>query len=78
MMRLMKSSPLGVLRQLRRLEHDDLAALGVAEVVNELVDQDPVVDVERVLHGGGRDVERLEHERPDQDGDKQRHTQEDR
>jgi hypothetical protein len=55
----------------------DVARLDGAEVVDDLVDQDLVADVERVLHGGGRYVERLDHERLDQQGDGQRDHEED-
>ena len=51
---------------------------GVAEVVDELVDQHPVVDVEGVLHRPGRDEERLQHERPHQERHEDRHAQQDR
>src|SRR5580692_10576960 len=47
-------------------ELDDLAPLRVAEVGGELVDQHPVADQQRVLHGVGRDEERLHQERLDQ------------
>ena len=49
------------------VEDDDVAALDVAQVVDDLVDQHPVADLQRVLHRPGRDVERLDQERLEQD-----------
>ena len=66
------------LRRARRIpralavEHDHVAALDRAEVIDELVDQDLVPDVERVLHRGGRDEERLHHVGLDHQHDRQR------
>ncbi len=65
----------GRLRQRRRVlletravdvEDDDLPALHIAEVVDHLVDQHPVVDLERLLHRPGRNVERLHHKALDE------------
>ena len=56
----------------RGVEDDDVASVHVVEVVAELVDQDPVADHQRRLHRPGRDVERLEQERLDQERDRQR------
>ncbi len=56
----------------RRLEHDDVAAVHVVQLVRELVDEDAVVDLERRHHRLGRDVERLEQERLDQQRDDER------
>src|SRR2546423_14103092 len=61
----------------RRVEHDDLAPTRIAEVVDQLVDENPVVDVERVLHRLRRDVERLQHEGPDENRDHDGHTEQD-
>jgi len=69
----------------RSLEHDDLAAVRVTEVIDQLVDQDPVIGMvaraavtgratlQRVLHRGRWDVERLDQERLDQQRQHQRH-----
>src|SRR3712207_8333038 len=51
----------------RRLEDDDLAALRFTEVVDELVDQDPIVDQQRPLHRLRWNEERLQDEHPHQD-----------
>src|SRR3954447_18133027 len=60
----------------RLLEHDDVAALDVVELVAEAVDDDPVVAVrladERGLHRRGGDPERREQERADDQRDQQR------
>ena len=60
------------------LEHDDVAAVHVVEVVAELVDQHPVALLQGGLHRGRRDVEGLEQERlhdqrHDQGADDHRH-----
>ena len=47
---------------LGQLEHHDVAPVDVVEVVAELVDEHPVALLERGLHRGRRDVERLEEE----------------
>ena len=73
-----------VLRRIHRVaEHDDVAALRVAErddlllddrqpdAVGELVDQDEVADLERRPHRRRRDLERLGHERAQQEHDQQ-------
>ena len=61
------------------VEHDDLAAADVAEVVDELVDEHPVADREGLLHRARRDVERLDEERLDDqcqhEGDDDEHRQ---
>ena len=61
------------------LEHDDVAPLGVVEPVGELLDDDAVVDCERVLHRRGRDVEDLDDERAENErqpeGDQQQDGQ---
>ncbi len=54
------------------VEHDDVAAVDRAEVIDQLVDQDLVPDVERVLHRRGRDVEGLDHVGLDDQHDDQR------
>ena len=56
----------------RRLEHHDVAAVRVAEVVAELVDEHAVADLERRDHRRRRDVEGLEDERPHDERDQQR------
>src|SRR5690606_14757629 len=43
------------------VEHDDIAAFDVAELVDQFVDQHPVPDEEGLLHRPGRDVEGLDH-----------------
>ena len=69
------------LRRARRIpralavEHDHVAALDRAEVIDELVDQDLVPDVERVLHRRGRDEERLHHVGLDHQHDRQRENE---
>src|SRR5918994_2513036 len=50
---------------LRRMEDDDVPDLGVGEVVEEAVHQDPLADVERGLHRLGRDLVGLDNERLD-------------
>ena len=62
----------------RRLEHDDVAAVHRVQLVRELVDDDPVVGLERRDHRLRRDVERLEEERLDQQRDGERADDEDR
>ena len=54
------------------LEHDDVAAVDVVEVVAQLVDEHAVADLERRHHRLRRDVERLEQERLDDDRDDDR------
>jgi hypothetical protein len=46
------------------VEDDDLTAEDVTEVVDQLVDQHPVAQLQRLLHGAGRDVERPDRGRP--------------
>ena len=60
------------------LEHDDVAAVQVVEVVAQLVDEDPVTDLEGRLHRRRRDVERLEQEGLDDDRDDDRDDDQDR
>ena len=43
-----------------------------AQMVDDLVDEHPVADLEGVLHRGGRDVERLDHEGLDDEREHQR------
>ncbi len=50
-------------------EDDDVTALDAAEPVGELLDQDPVGDVEGGLHGTGGDVEGLNEEGLEDDGE---------
>jgi hypothetical protein len=40
--------------------------------VEELVHEDVVADQQRVFHGAGRDLERLDDQGPDDEGDQQR------
>ena len=60
LMRSLISRPAGSPR--RPLEHDEVAPVHVVELVAQLVDEDPVVDLERGHHRLGRDVERLDEE----------------
>src|SRR6266568_260660 len=77
--------PAGQRRGLRRdrvpgavaVEHDDVAAMDRPEVVDELVDQHLVADFQRVLHRRRRNVERLDHEALDEQGQDQREDQQD-
>jgi hypothetical protein len=39
-----------------RMEHDDVAAIGIAKFVVHAIDQDSLADVERRLHGFARDA----------------------
>ena len=48
----------------RRIENDDFPAVRIPEVVRQLVDQDPVVDVQRVRHGRRRHVIGLQNKGP--------------
>ena len=57
-------------------EHDDVAAFDVAEAVRQPVDQDPIVLDQRRDPWTGRDVERLDQERLDDDGDDERRDRE--
>ena len=55
-------------------ENDDVAAIDVDDVGDELVHDDAVVDLQGVLHRSGRDIERADQEgfgqkRDDQGGD---------
>ena len=55
---------------------DHVAAIGAAAApVGDLLDQDPVVDHEARLHRLRGDVERLEEERLDHEGEHERHRQ---
>ncbi len=59
----------------RVVEHDDVPALRLrAEPRGELVDQDPVPDPDRLLHGAGRDHEGLHEERLEDQGYEDRDT----
>src|SRR5918994_6705125 len=51
---------------LHALKDDDVATLGLPEAVDELVDEDPVADLQRRYHALRRYVERFENERPDE------------
>ena len=55
-----------------RLEDDDVAALVVAEDRRELVHENELVRLERVLHGRLRDLPRLRHELVDHEEDHDR------
>src|SRR4028118_1441892 len=59
------------------LEDDDVAALGLGEAVDELVHEDPAVDLERRDHAPRGDPERLDHERPDEAEDEREGDDED-
>jgi hypothetical protein len=59
----------------RVVEHDDVPALRPgAEPRGELVDQHAVADPDRLLHGAGRDDERLHEERLQDEGYEHRDT----
>ena len=59
----------------RVVEDDDVPALRLgAEPRGELVDQDTVADPDRLLHGAGRDHERLHEERLQDQGYEHRDT----
>ena len=61
-------------RRVGLLEHDDVAALGLAaEVIGDLRDEDTVVLQQGRLHRLARDEERLDDEGLDQDGQHQGH-----
>src|SRR5205823_4888920 len=61
------------------LEDDDVPALGLgAEPRGELVDQDTVADPDRLLHGAGRDHERLDEERLQDEGYEDRDADQER
>ena len=58
------------MRNVRRMgigEHDDVPAPRRVQVIHDLVDQDPVTDVQGGDHGLGRDVERLNQEGLDEE-----------
>ena len=59
------------------LEDDDVAALVAAESRGDLVDEDPVVDEEGVLHRTRRDVERPDQEGLDEERDEHRDEDDD-
>ena len=48
------------------VEDDDIPALDIANFEHGPVDQDPITNLERVLHGAGRDGEGLDQERGDE------------
>ncbi len=59
------------------LEHDDVPALRLgAEPRGELVDEHPVADLDRLLHGARRDDEGLYEERLEHQGDQYGHADE--
>jgi hypothetical protein len=60
------------------VEHHDVAPVDAAEVVDELVDQEPVADIERVLHRRRRDPEGLHHVGLDQQCQHEREHDQDR
>ena len=60
------------------VEDHDVAAVDAADVVDELVDQHPVVDLERVLHRPGRDEEGLDRVGLDDDREQQGDDDQDR
>ena len=59
-------------------EDDDVASSDVAGGVRELVDEDPIAAEQRRLHRLGRDVEGLDEEALDHDGDAERDEHEER
>src|SRR6266705_1039001 len=58
-------------------EDDDVAVLGLPEAVGDLLDEDAVGDVEGGLHGAGGDVEGLDEERLEDDGEQDGEDDED-
>ena len=56
---------------LRPFEHDDVASVDVVNLVRELVDQHAVTDAQRRFHRSRRDVEGLQQERLDEQGDEE-------
>src|ERR1700722_9251714 len=60
------------------VEHNDVAAVYRAEVVDELVDEDLVPDLQGVLHRGRGDEERLDHEALYQQREHEREDEQDR
>ena len=60
------------------VEDDDVAAVNAADVVDDLVDQHPVVDLQRVFHRPGRDEECLDREGLDHHREQQRDRDQDR
>src|SRR4051794_3328324 len=62
----------------RRIEHDDVAAVGVVQVVGDLRHDDAVADVQLRDHRARRDVEGLGDERLHQEGDQDRQADEER
>src|ERR1700761_7300706 len=60
------------------VEDHDVAAVDAADVVDELVDQHPVVDLERVLHRPGRYEEGLDRVGLDDDREQQGDDDQDR
>ena len=61
----------------RVLEDDDVAALQRHEAGHELVDEDPVAHLQRVLHGHGGDVEGPDQEGLDEEGGQHGHDHDD-
>ena len=64
------------LRTRWRVEHDDVTAVHIVDLVAQLVDEDTIADVQRRFHRRRRDVERLEQERLDQERDEERRCDE--
>ena len=52
--------------RLRRMEYDDVTRLGIGEVENEPVDQDPLADLQGRQHRARGNLVRLDHERLDE------------
>ena len=52
-----------------------LSAKGYSNAVNELIDQDMIPDLQRLLHGPGRYFKGLHDERPDEQGQQGRHNE---
>src|SRR6516165_2418316 len=59
------------------VKYDDVAAMDRAEIIDQLVDQDLVADVERVLHRRRRNEERLDDKTLDEQGQHQGEYQQD-
>ena len=64
-------------RALELVEHDDVATIGIVQSVRQLVDEDPVAVVQRGVHRVAVDDEVREHERAHEEGDEQRHPDDD-
>ena len=59
------------------VEHDDVTAVGIVQPVGQLVDEHPVAVVQRVVHRVPVDDEVGEHEGAHEEGDEQRHADDD-